>query len=162
MKEAKDLEKTTMEEDEEKIKDLENEISRQKDMFLRMAAEYDNYRKRSERDKINIYSNAIADSIKIVLPIADSLKRAANINSEDAKSYKEGLKLVDQQLKMALEKLGVESFGKIGEIFDPNIHNAISHIDDESLEKNSIAEVFQEGYKIKDKIIRHAVVKAAN
>lgn len=148
--------------DQKKIEDLENEILRQKDMFVRMAAEYDNYRKRSERDRINAYSSALSDAIKTILPVVDSLSRAATVDVEDVESYKKGLFLVDQQLKDALDKLGVKSFGKVGDIFDPNIHNAISHVEDESLEKNSIVEVFQEGYKAKDRIIRHAVVKTAN
>ncbi|MDR3178958.1 MAG: nucleotide exchange factor GrpE [Oscillospiraceae bacterium] len=146
----------------EEVQKIKQELQEQKDMFLRMAAEYENYRKRSERDKVNIYDSATADAIEVILPVVDSLSRASFIKSGTAQEYKKGLELVNQQLLTALSKLRVESFGKAGDKFNPNIHNAISHVDDKSLQESCVAEVFQQGYKVGDKVIRCAVVKIAN
>ncbi|MDR0739238.1 MAG: nucleotide exchange factor GrpE [Oscillospiraceae bacterium] len=151
------------------IEELKNELnkkidieSQQKESYLRLAAEYDNYRKRSERDRMNVCADAIADAIREILPVADSLLSASNINSENAKEYKKGLELVNEQLNSCLKKLGVEKFGKVGEDFDPNLHSAVSHVKDESFKENKIVEIFQVGYKINGRIIRHAMVRAAN
>lgn len=146
----------------ERLDALEQELAKQKEMFIRMAAEYDNYRKRSERERVNIYQDATASAILPILTVADSLRSAAMTENGTAEELKKGMELVNKQLESALEKHGVISFGKVGESFNPDIHNAIAHIDDDSLEENCIVEVFQPGYKIRDKVIRYAVVKVAN
>ncbi len=146
----------------EKIKTLEEEISSQKEKFLRLAAEYDNYRKRTASEKLSIYDDATARAVTELLPIADSVEMAlANLKDCDPEILK-GIELISNQLAKSFEKLKIEHYGKTGDIFDPNLHNAISKIDDENLGKNTLAQVFQTGYKIGDKIIRHAMVQVAN
>ncbi|MDR0404852.1 MAG: nucleotide exchange factor GrpE [Oscillospiraceae bacterium] len=168
VKESNNVEPNESLELEKKVESLELELSEQKDIFLRIAAEYENYRKRSERDKVSIYADSVINVVREILPVVDSLKLAIaaqdSAKGQDSSSdeHKKGLDLIARQLSSVFEKLGVESFGKVGENFDPNVHSAISHAEDESLEKNSVAEVFQQGYKIGDKIIRHAVVKTVN
>lgn len=146
----------------ENLEKLQNEISEQKEKFLRVVAEYDNYRKRTERDRIGIFHDAVAKTILEILPVADSLSMAVKSKDGTNDDYKKGLELVNNQLSSALEKLSVKSFGVEGEKFDPEIHNAIAHVDDDALDENVITEVFQLGYKVGDKIIRHAMVKVAN
>jgi len=149
-------------ENEEKIKKLEEEILKNKDQFLRLAAEYENYRKRTEKDKLRIYDDAVSDAVKEILVIADSLKLAGQTENGTAEEYKKGFELVTLQFSAALKKLEVEEFGKVGDEFDPDLHSAIMHIEDKNYGKNIITEIFQPGYKIKDRIIRYAVVKVAN
>ena len=145
------------------IEDLKNELGKTKELFLRTAAEYDNYRKRSEKEKDSIYSNAVANTVNAILPIADSLEAAWNIAKNEEGEHKKGLELLKGQMETSLKSLNVESFGEKDEEFDPNIHNAISHIDDEESEKkNFISLVFQKGYKMGDRIIRHAMVQVTN
>ena len=144
----------------EEIDKLKKELEEEKDKYLRLAAEYDNYRKRSAKEKDGIYSDAISDIIKEVLPIFDNLERAAIY--ESAEKVAEGLAITAKGIDSVLAKVGVEKFGEKGEVFDPNIHNAVLHIEDEALGEGVIAEVFQTGYRIKDKIIRYAMVKVAN
>jgi molecular chaperone GrpE len=145
-----------------RISSLEEDLSKQSQSFLRLAAEYDNFRKRSERERANIYQDATANAILPILTVADSLKSACAAKTGTAAELQHGLELLGKQFEAALEKLGVSSFGEPGEVFNPDLHNAIAHIEDQSLGENSIVEVFQQGYKIKDKIIRHAVVKVSN
>lgn len=144
------------------IEKLQKELKSQKDLFLRVAAEYDNYRKRTERDKTLIYADATANAITAILPVADSLELAGKAFSDAPSEYQKGLELVINQLQSSFEKLGIEAFGFIGDNFNPDIHNAIAHVDDENVGENTIVEVFQKGYKLNDKIIRHAMVKVAN
>lgn len=146
----------------EKIEVLGKNINDQKDKFLRLAAEYDNYRKRTEKDKLQIYDNAVGDTILSILPIADSIDLALKSSEKANEDYKKGLLMIKDQLNVSLAKLNVESFAEKGDKFDPNIHNAISHVDDENLDENVIFEVFQKGYKIGEKVIRHAMVIVAN
>ena len=137
-----------------------NKLAELNDKYLHVVAEYDNFRKRSQKEREGLYADAYADALKILLPIADNLERAA--------SYTDGDKIVDgvamtlKQFSGALEKLGIESFGNPGDAFDPNLHNAIMHCEDDSLGENVIAEVFQHGYKKGDRVIRFAMVKVAN
>lgn len=146
----------------EKIKTLEDELASQKDKYMRLAAEYDNYRKRTSNEKLTIYDDATAKAVTELLPVADSIRMALeNLSGADPEIVK-GIELVSNQLAKSFEKLKIESYGKTGDEFDPNIHNAISKIDSEELGKNTIAQVFQTGYKIGDKIIRHAMVQVAN
>lgn len=149
-------------ENAEKIEALESEVAEQKDKFLRLAAEYDNYRKRTANEKLSIYDDATAKAVAELLPVADSVAIAlSSLKDADPEIFK-GVELISNQLAKSFEKLKIESFGKQGDEFDPNLHNAISKIDDDSLGENTLAQVFQTGYKIGDKIIRHAMVQVAN
>lgn len=144
---------------EENIK-LQEELDNTKDRLLRLTAEYDNYRKRTIKEKEGIYSDAYVDVLKEIVPILDNLERAitADGNIED---LKKGIEMTIKGCQDSFAKLGVEEIDTSGE-FDPNVHNAVMHIEDENLGKNVIAEVFQKGYKKDEKIIRHTMVKVAN
>lgn len=155
-------ENTIINELTEKVEELEKENISQKDKFLRLAAEYDNYRKRTEKDKLQIYDNAVCDTIMEILPIADSIDMALKSSEKADEGYKKGLLMIRDQLHASLLKLNVEAFAEKDDKFDPNIHNAISHVDDEKLDENVIFEVFQKGYKLGEKVIRHAMVIVAN
>lgn len=144
---------------EENIK-LQEELDSTKDRLLRLTAEYDNYRKRTIKEKEGIYSDAYVDVLKEIVPILDNLERAvaADGNIED---LKKGIEMTIKGCQDSFAKLGIEEIDTSGE-FDPNVHNAVMHIEDENLGKNAIAEVFQKGYKKDEKIIRHTMVKVAN
>ena len=144
----------------EEIAELKEAMTVIEDKYLRMAAEYDNFRRRSREEKDAIYEIATADTVKELLPIIDNLDRAAGYTEGD--KIIEGLILIAKTTSGALEKLGVEEFGKVGETFDPNIHNAVFHIEDENYGDGEIVEVFQKGYKKGKHIIRFAMVKTAN
>ena len=144
----------------EEIAKLEARIAENDDKYLRMAAEYDNFRRRSREEKDAIYENAMADTIKELLPIIDNLERAAGFT--EGEKVLEGLVMTAKATAAVFDKLGVEEYGKPGDIFDPNIHNAVFHIDDESYGEGEIVEVFQKGYKKGKHIIRFAMVKTAN
>lgn len=145
-----------------RIKKLESELETQKDLYLRLAAEYDNYRKRTEKDRLLIYGDAIANTVVNVLPIADSLDAAVKSFSNAPAEYKTGISLLVNQLGISFRKLGVEPFGIEGDTFNPEGYEAISHIEDDSLGENVVVEVLRKGYKLKDKVIRCAMVKVAN
>lgn len=130
------------------------------DKYLRVCAEYDNFRKRTQKERDGIFTDAYSDALKEILPIFDNLERAALYTEPD--KLTEGLELIFKSAKEMLSKLGVEEFGAVGDKFDPNIHNAVMHIDDDSVGEDEIIEVFQKGYKRGEKIIRHAMVKVAN
>lgn len=145
-----------------KEQQLQKALDDKNDQFLRLCAEYDNFRKRSQKERQDIYAASRADVIKELLPILDNFDRAV-VNSEaNFEDYKKGIDLIFSQFKQLLEKNGVESYGEEGDTFDPNIHNAVMSIEDESLGENVIAQVFTKGYKLGDRIIREAVVKVAN
>ena len=131
------------------------------DQFLRLAAEYDNFRKRTQREKDGIYQDAVADTVKKFLPVYDNLERALHHETAD-EAYKKGVEMTLAELVKILDALGVKPFGEAGETFDPQRHNAVMHIEDESLGENVIAEVFQTGFAHGDKVIRFAMVKVAN
>lgn len=141
---------------------LEKELSDTKEQLLRTTAEYANFRKRSEKEKQDSYAFAKAETIKELLPVIDNLERALSNEQQDYEGLKKGVEMTFNSLMSTLEKLGVEVFGESGEIFDPNLHNAVMHIEDENLKDGEIVDVFQRGYKINDKIIRPAMVKSAN
>mgnify|MGYP004647452005 FL=1 len=141
---------------------LEEELKAKNDAYLRLAAEYENYRRRTTEEKTNIYADATAKAIKEILPIGDSIEMALKSVDNAPEEYKKGLELICNQLKASLEKLNVETFGEVGEEFNPELHNAVMKIEDDSLGENTIAQVFQTGYKTGDKIIRHAMVQVAN
>lgn len=150
------------EETPDPMAELQKELEKQKDLFLRTAAEYENFRKRTEKEKRAIYADATAEAIKAILPIADSLEYAVKAQDGATADYQKGLELIQTQFTAALEKLGVSPVGQPGEEFNPELHNAVAHIEDDSIAENTIVEVFQKGYMLKDKVIRHAMVKVAN
>ena len=129
--------------------------------FLRLAAEYDNFRKRSQKEKDMSYTNGKADTLAKLLPVYDNLERAMNQPTEDA-AYKKGVELTMQGLVKIFEGLGVEIFGEVGDEFDPNLHNAVMHIESEELAENTLSQVFQKGFKTGEKVIRFAMVQVAN
>ncbi len=142
------------------VEALKAEIKELNDKYLRMAAEYDNFRRRSREEKDAIYETALTDTVGELLPIIDNLERAALY--DDGEKVKEGLVMTAKSAITVFGELGVEDFGKAGETFDPNMHNAVLHIDDESFGEGEIVEVLQKGYKRGKRIIRFAMVKSAN
>ena len=144
----------------EKIAELEEAMAVMEDKYLRMAAEYDNFRRRSREEKDALYESAAADTVRELLPIVDNLDRAAEFT--DGSKVLEGLVMISNATKSVFEKLGVEEFGKVGDTFDPNIHNAVFHVEDDAFGEGEIVEVFQKGYKKGKHIIRFAMVKTAN
>ena len=153
-------EETTMEETVE-VNPWEEKYNAEHDSFLRLAADYDNFRKRTVKEKEASYGNGKADTIGKLLPIYDNLERALNQPTEDA-AYKKGVEMTMNELVKIFTGLSVEIFGNVGDGFDPNLHNAVMHIDDEALEENTISQVFQKGFKLGDKVIRFAMVQVAN
>ena len=139
----------------------EEKYKAEHDTYLRLAAEFDNFRKRTAKEKDQSYGNGKADAIAKLLPIYDNLERALNQPTEDA-AYKKGVELTMNELVKIFTGLGVEIFGAPGDSFDPNLHNAVMHTEDESLGENVIAQVFQKGFKVGDKIVRFAMVQVAN
>lgn len=140
----------------------EKELADTKDRLLRVTAEYANFRKRSEKEKQDAYVFAKSETIKQLLPVIDNLERALASESGDYESLKKGIEITFNSLVDTLGKLGIEIFGAPGDEFDPNLHNAVMHIEDENYKNGEIVDVFQKGYKINDKIIRPAMVKSAN
>ena len=139
----------------------EEKYNAEHDTLLRLAADYDNYRKRTAKEKEQSYGNGKADAIEKLLPIYDNLERALNQFTEDA-AYKKGVEMTMAQLVSIFAGLGVEIFGQPGDPFDPNFHNAVTHIDDPEAEESTVTQVFQKGFKMGDKIIRFAMVQVAN
>ena len=139
----------------------EEKYNAERDAHLRVAAEFDNFRKRTIKEKEASYGNGKADAVAKMLPIYDNLERALNQPTEDA-AYKKGVEMTMNELLKIFTGLGVEVFGAPGDAFDPNLHNAVMHIDDESLGENVIAQVFQKGFKIGEKVVRFAMVQVAN
>lgn len=133
-----------------------------KDQFTRLTAEYDNYRKRTTKEKDNIYTDAKADTIKAFLAVYDNLERAAASEGGEDSPHKKGLEMIFTQYKDILKSLGVEEIEAQGQPFDPEKHNAVMHIEDENLGENVVAQVFQAGFKMGDKVIRHSIVQVAN
>lgn len=140
----------------------EKELSDTKEQLLRVTAEYANFRKRSEKEKQDAFVFAKSDTIKELLPVIDNLERALADDKEDFDGLKKGVEMTFDSLVSILNKMGVEIFGTPGDEFDPNLHNAVMHIEDENYKNGEIVDVFQKGYKINDKIIRPAMVKSAN
>lgn len=133
-----------------------------KDQFTRLTAEYDNYRKRTTKEKDGIYQDAKADTIRAFLDVYDNLERAASTEGDDDSPHKKGLVMIFHQYQEILKKLGVTEMDALGQPFDPEKHNAVMHIDDENLGENVVAQVFQAGFSMGDKVIRHAIVQVAN
>ena len=143
------------------VNPFEEKYNAERDAHLRLAAEYDNFRKRTVKEKEASYGNGKADAVAKMLPVYDNLERALNQPTEDA-AYKKGVEMTMTELVKILNGLGVEIFGDKGDAFDPNLHNAVMHIDDETLDENTISQVFQKGFKIGDKVVRFAMVQVAN
>lgn len=159
---TEEVKEETPEAVETKEEQLQKALDEKNDQFLRLYAEYDNFRKRSQKEKQDIYSSSKADVIKDLLPILDNFDRAANNTEGSYEDYKKGIDLIFNQFVEMLTKNGVESYGERGETFDPNIHNAVMTVEDDELGENQIAAVFSKGYKLGDKIVREAVVTVAN
>ncbi len=140
---------------------LQKELDETKDKYLRTVAEYDNFRRRSQKEREGVYTDAVADCINEILPLIDNLERAAAAEGDAAK-VQEGLQMTAKSTEALLAKLGVEAFGAVGETFDPEIHNAVMHVEDDSLGESVIADVFQKGYRRGDRVIRYAMVRVAN
>ena len=143
------------------INPFEEKYNAEHDAHLRLAAEYDNFRKRTIKEKEASYGNGKADAVAKMLPVYDNLERALNQETSDA-AYKKGVEMTMAELVKIFTSLGVEIFGNVGDQFDPNLHNAVMHIENEELEENSISAVFQKGFKIGDKVVRFAMVQVAN
>ncbi len=141
--------------------DFKEKYEHEHDAHLRLAAEYDNFRKRSQKEKDASYTNGKADAVAKMLPVYDNLERAMNQETADA-AYKKGVELTMQGLVKIFTELGVEIFGNVGDEFNPELHNAILHTESEELGENVISQVFQKGFKIGDKVVRFAMVQVAN
>ncbi|MBQ7416102.1 MAG: nucleotide exchange factor GrpE [Oscillospiraceae bacterium] len=139
----------------------EEKYNAERDAHLRVAAEFDNFRKRTIKEKEASYGNGKADAVAKMLPVYDNLERALNQPTEDA-AYKKGVEMTMNELVKIFTALGVEIFGDVGDAFDPSLHNAVMHIENEELGENTIAQVFQKGFKIGDKVVRFAMVQVAN
>ena len=143
------------------VNPFEEKYNAERDAHLRLAAEFDNFRKRTVKEKEASYGNGKADAVAKMLPVYDNLERALNQACEDA-AYKKGVEMTMTELTKILNGLGVEIFGNVGDTFDPNLHNAVMHIDSEELAENTISQVFQKGFKIGEKVVRFAMVQVAN
>ena len=139
----------------------EEKYNEERESHLRLAADYDNYRKRTQKEKEASYGNGKADAVAKILPVYDNLERALNQPCSD-EAYKKGVEMTMTELKKIFESLGVEIYGEVGEEFDPELHNAVMHNEDASLGENVISMVFQKGFKAGDKVIRFAMVQVAN
>ena len=145
----------------EDLEKKENELAEEKDKYLRLMAEYDNFRRRSQKEREGVYTDAVSDCLTEFLPLLDNLGRAAEA-SGDAEQVRVGLEMTKKSADALLEKLGVEAFGEVGDTFDPQLHNAVMHGEDESRGENEISDVFQRGYRRGDRVIRYAMVKVVN
>lgn len=145
----------------EELETLKQNLTDQEDKFLRLAAEYDNYRRRSQKEKESAWADSKAETAAAFLPVYDNLERALKQETAD-EAYKKGVEMTMNQLKEVLSKLGIEEIPALGQPFDPNLHNAVMHVDDENAGENTIVEVFQAGFRNGDKVIRFSMVKVAN
>lgn len=136
-------------------------LAQEHDSYLRLAAEYDNYRKRSQKEKDNLYTEIRSETVEKFLPVYDNLERALAQETQDA-AFKKGVEMTMTELVKILNGLGVEIFGQVGDSFDPNLHNAVMHTENEELGENVVAQVFQKGFKIGEKVVRFAMVQVAN
>lgn len=143
------------------LEEISSRLAQAEDKYLRLMAEYDNFRKRSQKEKADIYPEAIARAVEAFLPVIDNFERALGAGTSDEK-YKSGVDMIYHQLLDALTKLEVKAIDRVGEVFDPNLENAVSRIQDDSLGENVVAEVYQKGYIRGDRVIRHAMVVVAN
>ena len=161
---AEEVKEENAEADEKakEVEKLKKELEASKEAHMRTLAEYDNFRKRTQKEKDAIYSESKANILTQLLPVIDNFDRAAMNSDADYESYKKGVEMMFNGFLDTMKKLGVEPFGEKGEQFDPNFHNAVMHCEDEELEENVITDVFSKGYKLGDKVLRPAMVKVAN
>lgn len=145
----------------EKFKKLESDLKSEKDKYLRLFAEYDNYRKRTSKEKMESYGDATAKTISEILPIIDNFERAIEVPCSD-ENYQKGIEMIFSQLLDIIKKIGVQEIESLNKPFDPNLHNAIKQVENEELESNIVCDVFQKGYKLGDRVIRHAMVSVNN
>ena len=155
--------------DKKKTKKIEDELAKKEaelleanDKYTRLFAEYDNFRKRTAREKEGIYADAYIDALTQILPVLDNLERAASYGNSDAETLGKGLELTLKSFSETLEKMGVKEIEALGKPFDPNLHNAVMHVDDEAFGEGEVVEVFAKGYARGDKVLRHSMVKVAN
>lgn len=163
---AEETEDTSAEENEEVLSEeqkLKAELEAMKDRYMRTVAEYDNFKKRTSKEKEELYSTAVCDTVAEILPILDNLKRAVSASENgDSQNLVDGVKMIEKQFGEVFAALGVDEIEAVGNEFDPNLHNAVMHIDDENFGENTIAEEFMMGYTYKGRVIRHSMVKVAN
>ena len=148
-------------EENQEVNPFEEKYNQEHDSFLRLAAEYDNFRKRTIKEKEQSYGNGKADAVEKILPVYDNLERALQQETQD-EAFKKGVEMTMTQLGGILNGLGVEIYGNPGDPFDPNLHNAVMHLEDPEQGENTITQVFQKGFKLGDKIVRFAMVQVAN
>ncbi len=139
----------------------EEKYNAEHDSYLRLAADYDNFRKRTAKEKEQSYGNGKADAVEKLLPVYDNLERALNQPTQD-EAYKKGVEMTMTQLVSILAGLGVEIFGNVGDAFDPNVHNAVMHVEEEGAEESTVTQVFQKGFRLGEKIVRFAMVQVTN
>jgi len=154
-------ETVTPEVTEDPCEKLQKELEESKDRYLRLAAEYENFRKRTAREKETLFKDGSSHAISQLLSVYDNLERAVGQETED-EAYKKGVELTFTQFNEVLEGMGITRICPLGEIFDPNFHNAVMHVEDEALGENTVVEVFQPGFRMGDRVIRFAIVKVAN
>ena len=145
----------------EELEALKNELAEKESKYLRLAAEYDNFRKRSQKEKESAYADAKTDAVSAFLPVYDNLERALKQETCD-EAYAKGVEMTMTGLKEIMTRLGIEEIPALGQPFDPSLHNAVMHVEDESAEENTVVEVFQAGFRLGEKVIRFAMVKVAN
>ena len=153
---------TVTREQMEKMEALAEQLSAQQDKFLRLAAEYDNYRKRTAKEKEGIYADAKIDTITAMLPVYDNLERALAQYGEEESAHRKGLEMILAQFRESLAALGVTPIDAAGQPFDPEKHNAVMHIEDETVPESTVVEVLQQGFLLGDRVLRFAIVKVAN
>ena len=153
---------TVTREQMEKMEGLAKALAAEQDKYLRLAAEYDNYRKRTAKEKESLYTDAKIDTVKALLGVYDNLERSIAQYGDEESPHRKGLEMVFNQFKESLKKLGVETMDAVGQPFDPEKHNAVMHIEDESYGENTVVEVLQQGFTLGDKVLRFAIVKVAN
>ena len=167
--EVKESEEKKSSSDKKKVKKAEAELEKKEaelaeanDKYTRLFAEYDNFRKRTAKEKEGIYADAYLDALAQILPVLDNLERAAAFENADAASLAKGIELTLKSFAETLEKMGVKEIEALGKAFDPNLHNAVMHVDDEAYGESEVVEVFAKGYARGDKVLRHSMVKVAN
>lgn len=161
-REKKDRAKDQLAKLQEQLGVMQKELDAQKDQALRLAAEYDNFRKRSQREREAAFNDSRVAVLSEILPVIDNFERAAQNKEAGYEDFQKGISMTFQQFMEIMKKLGVEAFGAQGDPFDPNIHNAVMHVEDESLGESVVADVFSKGYRLGDRVLRHAMVKVAN
>lgn len=161
MAEDKEEKQEELKDEKKELEQKQNELDELTDRYKRVLAEFENYKKRSSKERENLYNSILADVVESILPVLDNLESAAKVETED-ENYKKGVEMVLQQFRIVLGSKGVEEIKTVGETFDPELHEAVSSIQDEKLGEKEIAEEYRKGYKIGTKVIRHSMVVVAN